>query len=113
LYEFYTEGGAEEACRIRVGRIIDAAFADLRAKLAEAERREEGFRKAMQVYASDSDKFEAALREEREKRDKLVAAAQELRNDANRLCDRNLGGTYEEDCRRSIAAFDAALAPFK
>ena len=41
---------------------------------------------------------------------KLREAATALRIDANRLCDRNLGGTYEEDCRRSIAALDAALA---
>lgn len=41
---------------------------------------------------------------------KLREAATTLRVDANRLCDRNLGGTYEEDCRRSIAALDAALA---
>lgn len=40
---------------------------------------------------------------------KLREAATALRIDANRLCDRNLGGTYEEDCRRSIAALDAAL----
>ena len=41
---------------------------------------------------------------------KIRDAATALRIDANRLCDRNLGGTYEEDCRRSIAALDAALA---
>lgn len=32
----------------------------------------------------------------------LAAALQALLVDANRLCDRNLGGTYEEDCGRSI-----------
>ena len=41
---------------------------------------------------------------------KIREAATALRIDANRLCDRNLGGTYEEDCRRSIAALDDALA---
>lgn len=30
--------------------------------------------------------------------------------DANRLCDRQLGGTYEADCRRSIEALREALA---
>jgi len=30
--------------------------------------------------------------------------------DANRLCDRQLGGTYEDDCRRSIAKAKEALA---
>lgn len=37
---------------------------------------------------------------------KIREAATALRIDANRLCDRN---PYEEDCRRSIAALDAAL----
>jgi hypothetical protein len=41
---------------------------------------------------------------------RLRAALVRLRQDANRLCDRSLGGTYEEDCRRSIAAADDALA---
>lgn len=40
----------------------------------------------------------------------LRAALEALRIDANRLCDRNIGGTYEDDCRRSIARADAALA---
>lgn len=39
----------------------------------------------------------------------LLAALKALRIDANRLLDRNLGGTYEEDCRRSIALADAAI----
>jgi hypothetical protein len=41
--------------------------------------------------------------------DELIAALRDLRINANRLCDRNLGGTYEDDCRRSIARADAAL----
>jgi hypothetical protein len=40
----------------------------------------------------------------------LVEALQELRINANRLCDRQLGGTYEEDCRRSLKKAEAALA---
>jgi hypothetical protein len=40
----------------------------------------------------------------------LLAALRELRINANRLCDRQLGGTYEEDCRRSLAVADAAIA---
>jgi excisionase family DNA binding protein len=43
-------------------------------------------------------------------RDALRAALVELRINANRLCDRMLGGTYEDDCRRSIAKADEALA---
>lgn len=39
-----------------------------------------------------------------------LAALRDLRQNANRLCDRNLGGTYEEDCRRSIAQADVVLA---
>lgn len=38
-----------------------------------------------------------------------LKALKALRIDANRLCDRNLGGTYEEDCRRAIAIADAAI----
>ena len=37
------------------------------------------------------------------------AALRDLMQNANRLCDRNLGGTYEDDCRRSIAAARALL----
>ncbi len=40
----------------------------------------------------------------------LRAALMALRVDANRLCDRMLGGTYEEDCRRTIAVVDAVIA---
>jgi hypothetical protein len=40
----------------------------------------------------------------------LLAALKALRIDANRLCDRSLGGTYEDDCRRAIAGADAAIA---
>lgn len=39
----------------------------------------------------------------------LREALTELRIDANRLCDRRLGGTYEDDCRRSIRKADGAL----
>jgi hypothetical protein len=45
----------------------------------------------------------------RGQRDELLSALRELRINANRLCDRNLGGTYEDDCRRSLARADAAL----
>jgi hypothetical protein len=37
------------------------------------------------------------------------AALADLIQNANRLCDRNQGGTYEEDCRRSIARARAVL----
>lgn len=39
----------------------------------------------------------------------LLDALKTLRIDANRLCDRNLGGTYEDDCRRAIAEADSAI----
>jgi len=45
--------------------------------------------------------------------DELVAALKRLRIDANRLCDRMLGGSYEDDCRRSIAIADAVLTKVK
>jgi hypothetical protein len=40
---------------------------------------------------------------------RLRTALQTLVIDANRLCDRRMGGTYEEDCRRSIIAAREAL----
>jgi len=40
----------------------------------------------------------------------VIAALRELLVNANRLCDRQLGGTYEDDCRRSLAKAEAALA---
>lgn len=40
----------------------------------------------------------------------VTEALKELRINANRLCDHNQGGTYEEDCRRSIANADAVLS---
>ena len=33
----------------------------------------------------------------------------DLRINANRLCDRNIGGTYEADCRRSIVEADRVV----
>lgn len=38
-----------------------------------------------------------------------VEALSELRINANRLCDRQLGGTYETDCRRSLKKAEDAL----
>jgi isoleucyl-tRNA synthetase len=35
--------------------------------------------------------------------EELTKTLECLRIDANRLCDRMLGGTYEEDCRRTLA----------
>jgi hypothetical protein len=40
----------------------------------------------------------------------LLKALRDLQHNANRLCDRQLGGTYEDDCRRSIAWAKAAIA---
>lgn len=39
----------------------------------------------------------------------LLEALKQLRINANRLCDRNLGGTYEDDCRRSLAVAESAI----
>lgn len=44
-----------------------------------------------------------------ERAERLENALDVLVIDANRLCDRQLGGTYEEDCRRAIAGARAAL----
>lgn len=38
----------------------------------------------------------------------FLIAAHALRRDANRLCDRCLGGSYEYDCRATIAQYDEA-----
>ena len=51
----------------------------------------------------------AQLQQAEQARDMAHAALRELRINANRLCDRNMGGSYEEDCRRSIANADAVL----
>lgn len=40
----------------------------------------------------------------------LRKALADLRINANRLCDRNQGGTYEEDCRRSLKRAESALS---
>jgi hypothetical protein len=40
---------------------------------------------------------------------KLETALRALIIDANRLCDRQLGGSYEADCRRTLAQARAAL----
>lgn len=41
---------------------------------------------------------------------RLLEALKVLRMDANRLCDRQIGGTYEEDCRRALAQADEAIS---
>lgn len=43
----------------------------------------------------------------------LLYALRQLRIDANRLCDRNLGGTYEDDCRRAIAQANSVIAKLR
>jgi hypothetical protein len=43
----------------------------------------------------------------------LAAAGRGLAIDANRLADRNLGGTYEDDVRRSLKSFNAIYRRFK
>jgi hypothetical protein len=42
-------------------------------------------------------------------RREIEALVQALVIDANRLCDRQLGGTYGEDCRRSLARVKALM----
>lgn len=43
----------------------------------------------------------------------LVTALSLLAHTANRLCDRNLGGTYEDDCRVALAKAREALKGVK
>lgn len=62
-------------------------------------------------YRADIDAVLAASRSPRAPLEPdLLEAAKALRIDANRLCDRMLGGSYEADCRLAIKRFDAALA---
>lgn len=46
----------------------------------------------------------------RASRDELVEVLDDLCVDANRLCDRNLGSSYEDDCRQSVAHARRAIA---
>lgn len=39
----------------------------------------------------------------------LIATVKQLWIDANRLCDRQLGGTYESDCRLSLKQAEPAI----
>lgn len=75
-----------------------------RAERAEAKAREECTR-VWKLY----DLERAARQRVEDSVTELHAALRELGIDANRLCDRNLGGTYEADCRRSIAKADVAM----
>jgi hypothetical protein len=84
---------AREACPcVRQQRFFDAS-------LLEAVNEEVSRSFRLQSRAEQAEAEAHALRE----------ALAQLRIDANRLCDRSLGGTYEDDCRRSIAAADAVL----
>lgn len=56
------------------------------------------------------DETKTALEEARQQIAALTKALTTLRIDANRLCDRQLGGSYEQDCRAAIKLADAALA---
>jgi len=55
-------------------------------------------------------RLNASLTQQKQENERLRIALTALRIDANRLCDRQLGGTYEDDCRRSIRQADAALS---
>ncbi len=90
------------------------AFRD-RAIVTERERNDADWRASQAVerlrdYREVANENAAKLEVLSVEHTKLRKALKQLRIDANRLCDRNLGGTYEEDCRRSIAVAEAALA---
>lgn len=74
--------------------------AEVRAKMSASAREAWARRRAAGFVSNRSQKRAAA---------ELYRALSDLRQNANRLCDRNLGGTYEDDCRRSIVKADAAL----
>lgn len=79
------------ACEV-VTRLI-ASDGALRAQLATAERERGEREEALQRIGT------------------LEKALGDLIIDANRLCDRELGGIYEDDCRLSLAKARHALAP--
>lgn len=70
---------------------------------AERVRMVSEWRLRSQEWEQDAKRSNARLAE-------VAQAARALRRDANRLCDRMLGGTYEADMRRTIAEFDAVLS---
>lgn len=75
---------------------------DTRGPTAEGERQYQQIRDILRKFAL---RARPALSDET-----LRQVLEELVIDANRLCDRNQGGTYEDDCRRSIAKARAVLA---
>jgi hypothetical protein len=77
----------------------------------EAGRQEDMTKTAEALMALTGDIYDWQARAEAAEADvlRLRTALQTLVIDANRLCDRKMGGTYEEDCRRSILAAREAL----
>lgn len=53
--------------------------------------------------------LQIALAASEARQQELYNALNGLRRDANRLCDRQLGGSYEQDCRLAIKVADEAL----
>jgi hypothetical protein len=102
----------ERDLRAEVSRLTEALEQAQRERDAAMEKVDEllecpsfqcPYEKRMRAAEAERDQQAGALGTLRE-------ALERLRIDANRLCDRQLGGTYEDDCRRSIAVAVAALA---
>ena len=88
----------------------DRSLRQLREQLTAAEQARDEANRQLEVANNTIDALIPKLDESEQSRETLRTALHDLRVDANRLCDRQLGGTYEADCRLSIARADAALA---
>lgn len=94
------------------------------ARIAELEQHNEALTDGMRKQAASGETMRAQIEYWKEAFDGMTVAkvqaeaaltglagkAKALAIDANRLCDRQQGGTYEDDCRKSIAYVYAALA---
>lgn len=54
-------------------------------------------------YQQIAHEYDRVIRRAQAADARVRAVLKELMQNTNRLCDRQLGGTYEEDARRSIA----------
>ena len=99
--------------RVEAEARVDALSAEVQSLRAERDR----LNKALLAWEDreaavcpEDVGFEEVIQRIGAERDTLREALAELVGDANRLRDRQLGGTLEEDCSRSIAAAKVALA---
>lgn len=100
---FYTSDDLDYCIKSALEAAYSIDFAALQQYKKWAELQLDADREAIDKLQKERDEQRTLLRE-------LAEALKLLCGDANRLCDRQLGGTYEEDCRRAIDQARAALA---